>query len=185
VIEHLHIDPEDLVEETIQDYSSSGGRELARYFMFVAFFAFFGFISYASKFTNPSELNSTADEHPSLFGMGVGFVVVVVLPCALWIWYDLIRKYESGSRINLLQRKIFWWDGPPPRVEQAIEIDGLDKITFEATGEDTEDIVLWMKSGSKVVMPDRCVKDSRDWAKAIISRFPHIANGEPSPFFKF
>ena len=182
--EFMRADPTVLVEEVIQEHSHSEGSGLVVWLMIMAVVAFFGFISYASNFVNPGKQIASAGEEYTLFVLTAGFFFAVVLPVVWWIWRDFVRKHESGSRIELFNRKIIWWDGVPPRLEHVLDIGELDKITFEAKGEDDEDVVLWKKSGDNAVIPGICVKHTRDWAKALISHFPHVELGKSAPLFK-
>ena len=161
-------------EEVIQYYYFSAGRTVVFLLAFVAAAALFSILNFADRLSRSLDNPESGSPEYDIVGLSTAAAIFIGLLVAWWIWHDLFKKIETGSRIDLRQRKIFWWNGPAPRVENVIDIDTLSRITFENNGEENEDILLWDKSGGKIILPGICVKDSRDWARAIKAEFPSI-----------
>lgn len=171
--EILNTDPSQPLEHVVEEHSRSSTRGWGYLVALFTLGAFLNLFSYLESFTRPTAADFSDETAITLMQFVMPIIVSAGLVIAWWTWHA--RGYEAGSRIDLRQRKLFWWDGPAPRVEREIEIDGLSKITFEDMGDETEHMVLWQMSGDKILVPERCVGNARNWAWAITSHFPHIA----------
>lgn len=175
--EFFQMNPDDLVEEVVEEYSCLAGHEFARTMIFVFFFGFLALASFGHPPNAPygSEAIDSADD---LYGIGLFLFIIVAAAGIGWVWRDVLGQRETGSRINLVQRKFMWWDGKKPAVVHEADIGALARITFTPNGEDDpEDVILHDSSGQSTCVPGICFKDARQWAETLKSRFPHIVVG--------
>jgi hypothetical protein len=177
-------------DDVIQEHSYSPGWNLLISIVVAAAFALYAIITFADKH---SPLNGDISEAESVLflkHLAWGSAVIVLAPTIIWVWRSLIKRKESGSRIDLGKRVFVWWDGSGLRVENSLDLDQITRISFVENETsaileggifsfnflgNSEDIELCDNTGQKTIVRGLCVKKIRDWGRAVKSEFPHIS----------
>ncbi len=174
MLEFFQMNPDDLVEEVVEEYSYSAGHEFGRTLLFVFVLCIGAVAQFGRTIHAPSESNIT-DSADGLYRSGLFLLFIIAAAGLVWVWRDLLGQRETGSRINLVSRKFMWWDGKKPAVVREVNIDALTSISFTPGGEDNpDDVILHDAAGQSICVPGNCFRDSRKWATTLKSRFPHV-----------
>ena len=102
------------------------------------------------------------------FGMGL---IGIATGVGLW---GANRKW--GSRLDLAQRQLVWWDSAVSEEPQRIALDAVGRIKVERPSESADFLHFYSSKGKLIRFTDKHVFpcNAQDWARELAAHFPHI-----------
>ena len=84
------------------------------------------------------------------------------------------RKW--GSRLDIPQRCLFWWDSVMSAETHRLALDDITRIKVQHRSESTDRIFFYGKDGARVRFTEERVVPycSEQWARDLATHFPHI-----------
>ncbi|WP_369981451.1 hypothetical protein [Xanthomonas bundabergensis] len=112
---------------------------------------------------------------PVAFGSGV---LAVVASLALWV-----RNRKWGSRLDLAQRRLLWWDSSVSSATHGIALDDVARITVQRPSDSNERIVFHDRAGAPLRFPAELALPyaTERWARDLVVHFPHIVVDVEAP----
>jgi len=102
------------------------------------------------------------------FGMGV-----LAIAAAVGL---LGANRRWGSRLDLAQRQLAWWDTAVSEDPQHITLDAISRIKVVRPSESRDELHFYDQGGARLRFTDKHVLpyNARDWARDLATHFPHI-----------
>ena len=84
------------------------------------------------------------------------------------------RKW--GSRLDMAQRRLFWWDSLVSADTHSIALDDVARIRVQQHSESSDLVFLYDRANALIRFPEeRAVAyNPEQWARDLASHFPHI-----------
>ena len=88
----------------------------------------------------------------------------------------LIINRRWGSRVDIAQRRIEWWDSGVSRQTHVVSIDAVARIKVQRPDESSDRVFLYDKHGERLRFPtEHATPYHADrWARDLAVHFPHI-----------
>lgn len=82
-----------------------------------------------------------------------------------------------GSRLDLEQRRLFWWDNAMIPAQGDFSLDDIARIKVQRPGESNDRIFFYGRDGERLRFPDQRALpyDLSQWARDLADHCPHIA----------
>lgn len=89
----------------------------------------------------------------------------------------LVTNNKWGSRVDLAQRRIFWWHtGVSPEV-QSFSLDDVSRIKVQTVSEGNDKLFFYNRDNTMISIPAEEIfpSASEAWCRELATHFPHIA----------
>lgn len=152
------------------EYGNSARRDLRTYLVlgFGVFFTWAGATVAPSTNCDESGRECAPWLVPIAFCMGL-----LATAAGLGLW---AANRRWGSRLDLDQRRLSWWDTAKSAETHAIALDDVSRIKVQHFSEGDDKLFLYDRDGALIRFPDeRAVPyDAERWARDLAVHCPHI-----------
>lgn len=88
----------------------------------------------------------------------------------------LFNNYKWGSRLDLAQRRLFWWDTRRSPEIRSIALDDVSRIKVRTVSEGSDKMFFYDRAGAMMPIPEQEIFPftPEGWARDLLAYFPHI-----------
>lgn len=89
----------------------------------------------------------------------------------------LVTNNKWGSRLDLMQRRLYWWDTRQSPEMQSISIDDVARIEVRIVSDSSDNILFYDRNGALMPIPKEEIfpHTYEAWVRDLVAHFPHIA----------
>lgn len=88
----------------------------------------------------------------------------------------LVKNYKWGSRLDLAQRRLYWWDTRLSPEVHSILLDEVARIKVRTVSDDSDKMFFFDRDGAMMPIPEQQIfpVPLEAWARGLLTYFPHI-----------
>ena len=152
------------------EYSRSARRDWQTYLAMLVGVVF----TYAGATVDPARNCDASEQACAPWLVYVAFAMgLLAMAAAVGLW-GANRRW--GSRLDLAQRQLVWWDTAACEEPQRIALDAVGRIKVERPSESRDLLHFYDTQGALIRFTDKHVfpYNVQDWARDLATHYPHI-----------